>query len=65
MASARREPFTYVPNQAIDPHKIGAIHMRFATERRRFERDFQVELSDLGEKIGALSTQIQTVSAYS
>jgi hypothetical protein len=50
--------FSYVPSQAIDPQKIQAIHARFASERRRFERDFQVALTDLKEKIGTLATQI-------
>lgn len=50
--------FSYMPKQAIDPHKIQAIHARFASERRRFERDFQVALTDLREKTGTLAAQI-------
>jgi len=55
--------FTYVPNQTIDPQKIRAIHARFATDRRRFERDFQVALTDLREKSGALASAVLPVSS--
>lgn len=51
--------FAYVPNQAIDLQKIRAIHVRFATDRRRYERDFQVALNDLREKTRTLASQIQ------
>jgi DNA-binding helix-hairpin-helix protein with protein kinase domain len=55
--------FSYVPNQAVDVQKIQAIHARFANERRRFERDFQVALTDLREKSGKLAAEIQPVMA--
>jgi DNA-binding helix-hairpin-helix protein with protein kinase domain len=51
--------FRYVPDQAVNTQKIQAIHARFATERRRFERDFQVALTDLSEKASTLSVQIE------
>ena len=51
--------FIYVPSQTIDPPKIQAIRARFASERRRFERDFQVALTDLQEKFATLSGQVQ------
>jgi DNA-binding helix-hairpin-helix protein with protein kinase domain len=50
--------FTYVPGQGVDPQKLRAIHVRFATDRRRVDRDFQVALTDLREKISALTPKI-------
>ena len=51
--------FVYIPNQTVDPQKLRAIHQRFSVSRRKFERDFQVALTDLQEKTSTLATQVQ------